>query len=313
MTPNFPTKFIPFDEFADEITVLPSAIKIPIYTSNFDVSRGSAYLPSEKFRMITSNDRTQQYSVVTDKYQLIQHKDAAFQVLNTVQSAGIEGNARIKSYGGRFFMEMIFSNMRIEDPTGSAIDIGYAMRNSYDSSGGVSIIPFAVRSICSNGMLFKKSIGLPTINIKHIGDIAEKVREALKQMVDNTLRVQGVFINVIDQASKNILEFSGNELELTISEYTGSVRSARRVIDSINAPQTGELSQYTIYNMLTEYATHHAISGSEYERISQGAEDFLRAPDLGEVWATALTHEAARQQIRNRAKAEKLAIAQISR
>ena len=260
---------IAFDEFADQIQALPRAKIEPMFYSDGTES---------KFKAVVSEEGDIEYNSVTDSYSLIQHQDVMFQVLNTIQAAGIDGNARLKAFGGKVYMDMVFSNMKINDPSGTDISIGYTARNTYDGTGGINLFPFSIRGICSNGMIFKMTpdLGLNTISIKHMGEIEQKVRFGMKSLIEQTMRIEGIFIEMIDKASRNIIEFSGNELELTMSEYTGSRLSARKIIESSNLPLTGEISQWQIYNALTQYASWNIQSGPEYERIEAGAEKLLQ-------------------------------------
>ena len=290
---------IAFDEFADQIQALPRAKIAPLYYDNETAS---------KFKAVVSEDGNIEYNAVTDSYSLVQHQDVMFQVLNTIQAAGIDGNARIKAFGGKCYMDMVFSNMRINDPSGTDISIGYTARNTYDGSGGINLFPFAIRGICSNGMIFKMTpdLGLNTISIKHMGDIEEKVRFGMKNLIEHTMRIEGVFIEMIDKATRNIIEFSGNELELTMSEYTGSRLSARKVIESSGLQLTGEISQWQIYNALTQYASWNISNSAEYERIEAGAEKLLQSntQSMKQALETAIKTEETRVARREARRAQ---------
>jgi hypothetical protein len=296
---------VAFDEFADQIMTLPRAELKPLYYNEqvIDESTGIQELKPSRFNAVVSEDGQEQYASVSKSYTLAQHQDVMFQVLNTIQSAGIDGNARIKSFGGRAYMDMVFSNMQIADPTGTSINLGYTARNTYDSTGAINLFPFCIRSICSNGSILKMSpdLHLNVISIKHMGDIELKVREGIKQLITNTLKVKDVFITMIEKATNNVMEFTANELELTLSEYTGSRFSARKIIESSTLNIAGENSQWDLYNSLTQYASWNVQSGPAYERIEAAAEKLLNhnSKELEASRTHAIAIEAARETRRN--------------
>jgi hypothetical protein len=256
---------IPFSEMDNEIMALPRAEVVPVYHENGEKS---------KFSVVKDVEGTHEYAAVSDRYSLIQHTDALYKVLDAVQGAGIDGNGRTKYFGGKCYMDMTFSNMKVEDPTGTDINLGYSVRNTYDATGGVTLFPFALRGICSNGMLFNSTpdLKLNIVSIRHMGDIVQKVTRGIKNLMEQTLRIEGVFVEMIDRASQNIIEFKGNELELTMAEYTGSKLSARRIIESSKMSLNQEITQWDIYNALTQYASWNATNAPEYERLQRGAE-----------------------------------------
>lgn len=269
---------IAFDEFADQIQALPRAKLMDLFTeADTKNIYGLPDMHKTRFRAVVSEDGQQEYNSVTESYSLAQHQDVMFEVLNTIQSAGIDGNARIKAFGGKCYMDMVFSNLQLDDPSGTVINLGYTARNTYDGTGGINLYPFAIRGICSNGMIFKmtKDLGLNVIGIKHMGDIAEKVKLGMKQIITQTMQIEGVFATMIERATGNVIEFTANELEMTMSEYTGSRSSARKIIEELKLPVSGELNQWQIYNAMTEYATWNVQSGSMYDNLSLGAERFL--------------------------------------
>jgi hypothetical protein len=271
-------KLIPFDEFADQIQTLPRAELRPLYFQDTDQETRLPYYNESRFKAVVSaDDEHTQYTAVTNQYKLVQHQDVMFQVLNTIQATGVDGNARIKAFGANCYMDMVFSNMSIDDPSGSVINLGYTARNTYDSTGAINLFPFAIRSICSNGMIFNMTpkLQLNIISIRHMGEIVSKVKLAMQNLITNTLQIEGVFVELVDQATKNIIEFRANELELTMAEFTGSRLSARKVIETSKMPITGDISQWEIYNALTQYASWNATNASNYQRMSQAAEKLL--------------------------------------
>jgi hypothetical protein len=291
---------VAFDDFADQIQGMPRAIIKPLYFNEQIINEdtGLSELKPSRFNAVLSEDETVQYNAVTKNYKLAQHSDVMYQVLNTIQATGIDGNARLKSFGSRAYMDMVFSNMQIADPTGTDISLGYTVRNSYDSTGAINLFPFAIRRICSNGQIMRLTpdLHLNVISIKHMGDIELKVREGMKTLIENTMRVQNVFVTMIDRANNNVIEFQGNELELTMAEYSGSRFSARKIIDSSKLPLSGEISQWQIVNAMTQYASWNASSGSSYERIETGAEKMfnLKPDELNSIKKAAIEAEEKR-------------------
>lgn len=288
--------FIPMDDLLEtkKFNELTSAHKEPLY-------RESSYedFPStkrSKYDAIIVNNN--EVSCVSNKYELIQHQDAFVSVINALNTAGVIMQGRINDFKTSAWLDMTFENLKVSDPAGGGdINLGYSVRNSYNKETGLNIFPFAVRSICSNGMIFKdtKDLGLEILSVRHMGDVLEKVGNKIKDMLQATLKAKNTYLDIFNRATSETFRFScQDELVMTIASYGMSEKRVQEMLNqgSFNLDNT---SRYEIYNCLTEYATWSQLSPGLYESVQGAAERCLTEKyenTIGRITEAAIKLEA---------------------
>ena len=171
-------EFIPMDELIEtnEFQNLTTAFKTELYLQN-----DTDYTESDYSAIICKGD---QVAAVSSKYELVLHENAFINVVTTLNKAGINMQGRVNDFGKTAWLDMVFENMKITDPSGSEVNLGYSVRNSYDRSSGLNIFPFAVRGICSNGMIFNETPKLKglmdIISVSHMGEVLSRLGNRLK-------------------------------------------------------------------------------------------------------------------------------------
>jgi len=290
-------EFIPMDELIEtpRFNELTTAIKVPLYQQvmDNDLPVPQPFYQQSKWNSIICNG--EEVNSVGPKYDLIQHQDAFVTIINTLHKAGLEMQGRINDYGKIAWLDMIFENMKISDPSGSDINLGYSARSGY-AFHGLNIIPYAVRGMCSNGMIFNQTPKLQglmdIINVSHVGDAAKRLVDKMKGLLQNTIAVEGIFIEMFNRATQETFRFSSEkELELTIASYGISEKQTKEALKrgTINL---SNCSRYEIYNCLTEYATWGNLSPGLYESVQTAGNKLLNESyenTIGRISATPLT------------------------
>lgn len=287
--------FIPMDDLLEtpHFNNLTSARKEELF-------RESSYegFPSSKrskYDSIIVNN--QEVSCVSSKYELIQHQDAFVSVINALNKAGVVMQGRINDFKTSAWLDMTFENLKISDPAGGQdINLGYSVRNSYNKETGLNIFPFAVRGICSNGMIFKDTpdLKLDILSVRHMRDVLEKVATKIKDMLQSTLQAKNTYLDIFNKASQETFRFScEDELTMTIASYGISEKRVHEMLErgSFNLDNT---SRYEIYNCLTEYATWSQLSPGLYESIQGAAERCLTEQyeqTIGRIYESAIKLE----------------------
>jgi len=284
-------EFISIDELleSERFNSLSSAKKLPLYRQG-DLND---YKLSKYSTVIVNN---QEVSCISNKYELVQHQDAFVTVLSAIQKAGIEMNGRINDFGTQAWMDLTFSNLCISDPTGSDINLGYSVRNSYNKETGLNLFPFAVRGICSNGMIFKDTpdLKLDILSVRHMGDVIEKVKSKIQDMLQATMKAKGVYLDMFNRATSETFRFScEDELTMTIASYGISEKRVKDIM-SRGKFTLDNTSRYDIYNSLTEYATWSKLTPGLYESIQGAAEKCIGESyehTIGRITEQAITLE----------------------
>jgi len=269
-------EFIPMDDLLEtpQFNNLTSAIKEPLYReSSYD---GFPSTKRRKYDAIIVNK--EEVSCVSNKYELVQHQDAFVSVINALNKAGVVMQGRVNDFKTSAWLDMTFENLKIKDPAGGGdISLGYSVRNSYNKETGLNIFPFAVRGICSNGMIFKDTydLGLEILSVRHMGDVLEKVANRIKDMLQATLKAKGTYLDMFNRATGEVFRFSTqDELIMTIASYGVSEKRVKELM-ARGSFDLDNVNRYEIYNCLTEYATWAQLSPGLYEDIQGAAEKCL--------------------------------------
>jgi hypothetical protein len=289
-------EFIPMDDLLEtsQFNNMTSAIKEPLYReSSYD---GFPSTKRSKYDAIIVN--REEVSCVSNKYELVQHQDAFVSVINALNKAGVVMQGRVNDFKTSAWLDMTFENLKVIDPAGGGdINLGYSVRNSYNKETGLNIFPFAVRGICSNGMIFKDTpdLKLDILSVRHMGDVLEKVASKIKDMLQSTLQAKNTYLEMFNKATKETFRFGcEDELIMTIASYGISEKRAKELLTrgSFNLENT---SRYEIYNCLTEYATWSQLSPGLYESVQGAAEKCLSENyenTIGRIYESALKIEA---------------------
>lgn len=269
-------EFIPMDDLLEsqEFDRLTNATKIPLYQQKIENDR--VYYEQSKWNSIICKD--QEINSVGPNYDLIQHQEAFISVINTLNKAGIKMKGRINDFGKIAWLDMIFENLKIQDPTGSDINLGYSIRSGY-AYHGLNLIPYAVRSICSNGCIFNQTPKLQglmdPINVSHVGDAGRRLVIKMQDLLQDTIKVKGVFLEIFNRANSEFFRFSSEkELELTIASYELSEKQAHLALNR-GTIDLSNCSRYELYNCLTEYATWGNLSPGLYETVQTASNKLL--------------------------------------
>lgn len=290
-------EFIPMDDLLEsqEFDRLTNATKVPLYQQKVENDR--VYYDQSKWSSIICQG--QEVNSVGPNYDLIQHQDAFVQVIDTLNKAGINMQGRVNDYGKVAWMDMVFENLKIEDPTNEkGIELGYSVRSGY-AYHGLNLIPFAVRGICTNGCIFNQTPKLQglmdPISVSHVGDAGRRLVIKMQDLLQDTIKVKGVFLEIFNRANGEFFRFSSEkELELTIASYGISEKQVKQALNrgTINLENC---SRYELYNCLTEYATWGQLSPGLYESIQGAAERCLNEQyesTIGRITEAAITLEA---------------------
>jgi len=270
-------EFIPMDDLLEsqEFDRLTNATKVPLYQQRVENDR--VYYEQSKWNSVICED--QEVNSVGPNYDLIQHKDAFISVVNTLNKAGINMQGRINDFGKIAWMDMVFENLKIEDPTNEkGIELGYSVRSGY-AYHGLNLIPFAVRGICTNGCIFNQTPKLKglmdPISVSHVGDAGRRLVIKMQDLLQDTIKVKGVFLEIFNRANGEFFRFSSEkELELTIASYGISEKQVKQALNrgTINLENC---SRYELYNCLTEYATWGQLSPGLYESVQTAGNKLL--------------------------------------
>lgn len=262
--------YVSLDEIVDQSMRLDKAQKLPLKYMDDDS-------PS-RFFGIKNVETGKEICVVGNDYGLVQHAEAANWFITGIQEAGIEGKGIIKNYNDVVRFDVIFDNLQFRDPSSDdSYYVGASLTNSYNKQVGFYTIPFVVRGACSNGMIFKGRLGdVNRLYVRHVGDVINRVRDGVKDLIQNMVSVEGSILSMMDAATQDVLTFEKKADQiLTISKYVGGERRATKIVEEYDIPLS--ITRFDLYNTLTEYSTWTKdLSFNIQDNIATNAEEILR-------------------------------------
>jgi hypothetical protein len=168
--------------------------------------RPVSFISNSRFydKAIVRDDNNALISIVNRNYKLVPNKDLIDQLMKqlerTDQKYEIEAHHSFVR-NNRMRLHILFPELRIKDDSDDGIALSLFLHNSYDLSEGVRMYWGAIRSICTNGMVFGKVLakfyGKHTKGFK-IEDVKSSLENTYKMIPDIQQR-----IDVLDSLEVN--------------------------------------------------------------------------------------------------------------
>tara|TARA_R100001143_G_scaffold63387_1_gene70086 strand:- start:23848 stop:24615 length:768 start_codon:yes stop_codon:yes gene_type:complete len=213
--------------------------------SIINLDEKTTFLPAD-YKAIVREDNNKVISIVKSSYKLVSNASLIDLLLRELAMCGHTFRFDFDhSYvdSSRMRLVITFPELKLRDSE-SDICLSAYLHNSYNGSESVRFIFGAIRSVCSNGMVFGKV--LSRYYAKHTSgfsfeNLSEKLEEAKEYFP--------------------ILQNRINRLEHTIADEflvdKISDRVSKRLAEQVIAQhEIGKISQWKIYNRLTNYVSH---------------------------------------------------------
>lgn len=259
------------NDLVDLAPTLDYAELYPVYFSNGDESR---------FKVIKNSTIDSEVCTVSNRYQLLQHRDAVNYILSGIQAIGIEGSGTLRNYHDSVVVETYFDNLSIRDNSQDGnINLGMRFTNSFNKTKGFNGVLFGHRQVCENGMIMNKMIpNAPKLSIRHLGDITTNITDTIHKFIENIFRMENAVIEIIDSTKNSIISFQNNDTQLEFFKSVVGSQERAELITSVNSIEL-ETTQWDIYNALTSFVSHSDdLSYTQYNNIHNKAQDFLISP-----------------------------------
>jgi hypothetical protein len=202
---------------------------------------------------------------------LIQHDEALSPFIEAINEKRTDVNGTLKNHGGEVIIEALFKDLYIGDGD-NKIQMGVRLSNNYNSKSGPYFKGevFGFRSFCTNGMILGKVV-VGTVFSKHtkIADLQKKMMEFIGSIYDNAIKLE----NVIKEAEKDtLLDDEAEDILLRIFRRKKFVKKLQELFEKRS------LTRYTVYNAITDYATHKAATEKQRVGLHQIAQRVLMTP-----------------------------------
>lgn len=218
----------------------------PVKETNILFNKEGIYTHTDDFKGIIANDN-QLVSVMRKTYKLVPNKQVIEPLLNELEkfdSTWIIDDSHSFVAPNRMRLQITFPELTFNDE-GSSNALSLFIHNSYDGSEGVRMFWGAIRAICTNGMIFGKTLG------KSYSKHSKGFRiDNLKSIITNTYnKVPDIVARI-----KVLEELDANEEKLLkgIKDDLGA-GIHKQAEELVNNEQ---MSQWALYNVITQYISH---------------------------------------------------------
>lgn len=215
------------------------------HSNLIDIQEPQSFLPNE-YKAIVREDTNQVISIVKQSYKLVPNATLIDKLLRELAMCGHTFRFnRQHSYvdNNRLRLQMTFPELLLQDSE-SDIALSAYLHNSYDQSEGVRFIFGSIRYICSNGCVFGEV--LSRYYSRHTkGFSFEILRQKLSQATEFFPDIQ-----------ERINRLESLPVDETLVERVSEKISKRLAEQVIEEHEIGRISQWKLYNRLTNYASH---------------------------------------------------------
>jgi hypothetical protein len=205
---------------------------------------------SSEYKSILREDNHQLISIVNKKYKLIENKELIDQLMEqlkrTDQKFEIEDHHSFFT-DKRMRLHIKFPELQIKDDSDDGIALSLYLHNSYDMSEGVRMYWGAIRSICTNGMVFGKI--LAKFYSKHTQGFQMK---ELKSSIENTYKMIPDIqqrIEILDSLKVD------DSFDKEVKDNLGA-KLYKNIITENNLDTLQALTRLQLFHLVTNYISH---------------------------------------------------------
>ena len=211
-------------------------------TDLIDLGNTKTFLPGD-YKAIVRQDTNELISIVRDSYQIVPNENIISKLMEELEKTGtpfeIEPSHSFVE-NSRMRLQIKFPGIQINDGR-SDIDLSLYLHNSYDMSEGIRMFWGAIRSICTNGMVFGKILG--TIYRRHTsGFQMDHLHKEMSRMYDLMPRIQN---RIADLDARPITSVMKDDIEKELGKKV-----------STQIFQSDYESQWKLYNAITYLISH---------------------------------------------------------
>jgi hypothetical protein len=204
---------------------------------------------------------------------LIQHKEVFNAFARVVKEKDLEINGVVKNFGGHVVVEALFDGLNINDGSKGGVNMGVRLENNYERRGpSFKGTEFGHRVRCQNGMvLWGGEISRITKRHTKVAEIEKGLLEFVQSVISNQGRVN----SIIENARNDVFSDFAEARKVLIGEI-----ASKKIRDKVAElfETKDNITRYTLYNALTQYATREVASEAARMRVHRIAQRILTKP-----------------------------------
>jgi len=209
-----------------------------------DMENRNTFLSAD-YKAIVRADTNEPISIVRNTYEVVSNRMLINQLME--QLVGMETPFVVEPshsfvMNNKMRLQIKFPDLMVHDDD-SDIALSLYLHNSYDGSEGVRVFFGAIRDICTNGLVFGKSIS-KAYHRHTSGFELGKISESLSEITELMPGIQ-TRINELIQSEPDDTLFENIEKQL-----------GKRMLKQVQDNSPGYLSQWDVLNAITYIISH---------------------------------------------------------
>jgi Domain of unknown function (DUF932). len=224
---------------------------------------------SARYKAIIGEETGTLYSMMTDRYKIIQHSDIVNALANTAEEVNVNTFGTINEQRGVMNIHSTFANpeyhINMRESFDDPVMLGVRVYNSHNGQTGFGGEIFGIRYVCSNYMTMGESLG--TIHWKHFEE-REKIITGLSKLIRGYMQKVPALQKKTENADDEILTIDEATAMLWgISLQPSSIEGITENITKLNPEitQPNKVTVYQLYNAGTAYVSHRTASDNTTE------------------------------------------------
>lgn len=274
-------KNIPINDIGDlrnAAVSLDTAIGTDVFVKN---NNSDDLTQSIEHRAIWNTDKNSIAAITSNKYSIIQHRDVVEGVANTLANLGIKIKGELYDFGNIIKGQLSFvddNNDNLINDDADGIRPGIKFTNSYDKSNSLRLEYYAMRLVCSNGMMLPKILQVETLI--HVGQDkqSDEIAAITEKFVKNVIESNSILQEYVNKSIGDTVEW-----ELAVQVFDKLIKSKKhkeaiRAILKASLPEGATTaSRWNMYNAITAYATHdEQLSHNINTKLQKAAQSILQ-------------------------------------
>lgn len=241
-----------------------------------DVRVGESVVPEKNYRAVWNEDAAHVSAIVSDKYNLIQHKHVVTEVTEALRNLNMRATANVRTNGDVLVCDIDFPDMLIQVNKAEQFTTGMRVINSYNKTTGIMVLPRLTRLACTNGMVVE--FWAEGFSVHHSSklaqDFAKEIPPLLKRMVEGDAKLRAY----VEECLVDSVEWA--TAKVIIKTLFKTDKHSDAILDILHkeyfAPKP---SRWNIYNAITAYCTRgQQLSPAMEQSFQNKAQTVMTTP-----------------------------------
>lgn len=213
--------------------------------------------------------------IASKKYHIVQHRDVLENLANVLQDLNLSVRGKIEYFNDGDEMQacVLFNDHMLTDDSKDGVMLGLRVVNSYNCSKGFRGDIYALRLVCSNGMVlpvFENGV----YKRIHVGEF--DASEGIATFIKRVIELKPQFQELIE---KNIrVELEKETWHKIVEKLVKQKKHRDEILQRINMLESEKLTKWDVYNVFTDYVSHTELARWATEYFTDMSADILQTP-----------------------------------